>query len=508
MTIVTPPRKRASPRRYSYGPEVCDWIESHCVLPSGDHAGETFRLMGWQRDWIEDLYTTDARGKLRYRWALLGVPKGNGKSPLVAALALYHLLGDPDEPDPWVVVSAASDKQADIVFDACKRMCEMSPRLRDATIRFRWEIRPKAGLGKLERVAAAKGKLDGKLVSFLVVDELHEWNLENWVVLTGGALKRKRGQIIQITTAGYDQESICYREYAKGRQIESGEIRNPSYLFRWYEAPKAADYRDPAVWRACNPSYGVLVHEPVLKDLLINMPESQFRRYRLNQWTETAETWLGAGEWEACGVGSFEIEDGEPTVVGWDASTKHDSTGIVRVQPRRCAAGKLHFRVKARAWERPLQPDGTPVAEWRLPIAECVADIREAFARFDVTAIAFDPAYISWEADELEATGLPMVEWPQTPARMIPATQALYEAICSPCECGGRRLEHDGDPSLARHMANVQTRAMRGGGQMLEKKARGRKIDLAVALLMAVGMMANEESERGVPQFFAFGGEG
>jgi lipopolysaccharide transport system permease protein len=30
-----------------------------------------------------------------FRWALLGVPKGNGKSPLAAALALYHLLGDP-----------------------------------------------------------------------------------------------------------------------------------------------------------------------------------------------------------------------------------------------------------------------------------------------------------------------------------------------------------------------------------------------------------------------------
>src|SRR5439155_5915318 len=105
-----------------------------------------------QRDFIRELYRCNVEGDLQYRWALLGVPKKAGKSSLIAALALYHLLGDPNEGDPWVVVAAAADRQADIVFNAARRICETSPTLRDATERYRWEIRPKGAPGKLERV--------------------------------------------------------------------------------------------------------------------------------------------------------------------------------------------------------------------------------------------------------------------------------------------------------------------------------------------------------------------
>lgn len=44
-------------------------------------------------------------------------------------------------------VRAASDRQADLVFKAAELMCELSPVLRDATDRYRWEIRPKGPPG-------------------------------------------------------------------------------------------------------------------------------------------------------------------------------------------------------------------------------------------------------------------------------------------------------------------------------------------------------------------------
>lgn len=485
MTASAPAKPRAPRRKrwHSLGGDVCDWIETHCVLPSGDHIGEPFVLMAWQRKYVDALYTCDARGALRYRWSLLGVPKGNGKSPLASALALYHLLGDPDESDPWVVVAAAADKQADIVFDGCKRIAELSPTLNPLTIRYRGEIRVRDGKGKLERVAAAKGKLDGKLISFLVIDELHEWLQENWIILTGGAMKRARAQIVQITTAGWDQESICYREYAKGRRIESGEEVNESYLFRWYGAPDGADHREPTVWETANPSWGTLVHEGLLADLCRNIPESQFRRYRLNQWVESEELWLPAGSWEACG-GENDLQPRARTWVAWDASTKHDSTAIVAVQ----GEGEL-IRVQQWTWERPRDVNGNPVEEWVLPIAECEAKIRALCEAFDVQGVGYDPAFITWSADELAAQGLPMEEFPQSPARMCPATAALYEAVVQ------GRIAHGGDPTLARHIRAVRPRNMRQGGQMLEKVQAGRKIDAAIALVMAVGMMVKAEEE-------------
>lgn len=75
-------------RWYSYGPDVSAWIEANCVLPSGGHIGRPFRLMACQNDRINELYACDAKGNLGYRWSLLGIPKKNGKSTMVAALAL------------------------------------------------------------------------------------------------------------------------------------------------------------------------------------------------------------------------------------------------------------------------------------------------------------------------------------------------------------------------------------------------------------------------------------
>lgn len=502
MTTAAATKPRASRKRwYSYGGEVCDWIERYCTLPSGDHIGEPFRLMDWQRDWINEIYSADAKGTLRYRWSLLGISKGNGKSPLAAALALYHLLGDPDEPDPWVVVAAASDKQADVVFDAIKQMCKASPELARLTRVFRWEIQATEGHGKIERVACSGGKLDGKLISMLICDELHEWVGQHWDVLTGGALKRKRSQIIQITTAGYDRESRCYLEYAKGRRIESGEERNDSYSFRWYglpddvpEAEKVRQLRDPALWKIANPAWGVLVHEAVLRDVFANQSESVARRYRLGQWVEASETWLPPGAWEACG-GDATLTPRARTWAGWDASTKRDSTAIVAIQVD--DAGQIH--VQQRTWERPTLPNGNPDEAWKVPIVECESHIRELCETYDVQSIAYDPAFITWSADELEAGGLPMLEWPQSPSRMCPATAALYEAVIN------GRVAHGGDPLLARHVRGVKPRNMRGGGQMLEKGAQGRKIDAAIALVMAIGAMQGDAGEERDTSVFMLG---
>ena len=64
----------------------------------------------------------------RYRTALIGVGKKNGKSELAAALALYFLVGD-GEQAPLVPCAAAGDDQADIVFGAASTMASMSPTL-------------------------------------------------------------------------------------------------------------------------------------------------------------------------------------------------------------------------------------------------------------------------------------------------------------------------------------------------------------------------------------------
>src|SRR5690348_1413514 len=114
-------------KRISQGNKVIAFIEKYCVFVSGAWQGKPFKLMKWQKRLIIDLFELDPDTFLRkYRMALIGTPKKNGKSELAAALGLYFLLGD-GELDPLVVVAASGEDQADLVFGAARQMCQLSP---------------------------------------------------------------------------------------------------------------------------------------------------------------------------------------------------------------------------------------------------------------------------------------------------------------------------------------------------------------------------------------------
>ena len=96
-------------------------------VPKGTGAGEPFRLRPWQRAVVKRLYPPTGK---RPRQGVLSLPRGNGKSGLAAALALYGLLADGVE-GAQVAVVASDERQARIVFNAARRMIELDERLRE-----------------------------------------------------------------------------------------------------------------------------------------------------------------------------------------------------------------------------------------------------------------------------------------------------------------------------------------------------------------------------------------
>lgn len=148
------------------------------------------------------------------------------------------------------------------------------------------------------------------------------------------------------------------------------------------------------------------------------------------------------------------------------------------VQPRE--DGRL--LVKLKLWERPIR-DGAPVPDWKVPRNDVIEYVRECYRTLNIVAGGYDPHAISWVAEDLENEGLALYEWPQTDQHMCPATQALYEAIID------RRLAHDGDPALARHIKASKVKTTPRGGQRLVKSEKGRKIDGAISLAIAIGVM-------------------
>lgn len=498
-TVVQPLFKTPPPSdprwQYTLGPEFIARTERELRIPRGPLRGQPLTWAPWQREWWNECLRCDADRNWYYRLAILGVPKKNTKSVMAAAMADDHVFLDEDEPDPWVAVGANADRQADIIFGDVKSMAELNPEMKAAANLFRWEVRLKdvqSGHPHIERVAASKGKLDGKDCSLVDYDEVHEAEQETWRILTNSIVGRQRGMVFGTTTAGYDLDSVLGRLYLKCRQQAAGEIPGDRTLMWWYGAPEGADYRNPKVWAAANPNFGISVNDDALAHELTKNSEAEFRRYFLNQWTKSENLWVGHALLDGCESEEFQLVPGAPTWVSWDAATKYDSTMLMAGQWFELdgPGNPPTFCVVCWHWARPVDMNGDPVEDWRLPIAE-VREVVERLPReYDVQGIAFDPAFITWEAQEFEAAGLPMVEWPQFDSRMVPATQALYQLISE-----GRFLFHQ--PVIRRHIENSVVATTRRGERLVKAKDRKANEGAICALMVASLAMSREQQEDG-----------
>ena len=99
------------------------------------------------------------------RECLILLPRGNGKSTLLAAIALWHLLS---AKQPQVAVGAASRDQAAVLFDIARGMAS-----HPAIPRVEITRREIARGGYLKVVASDGPRQHGLILSLAVVDELH-----------------------------------------------------------------------------------------------------------------------------------------------------------------------------------------------------------------------------------------------------------------------------------------------------------------------------------------------
>lgn len=483
---------------WTTGHHVIAWIETHCVLTAADYIGKPFTLMPWQKRLLLELFEVVADDRApggwrrRHRWALIGIPKKNGKTELAAALALYFVVAD-EEGAPLVIAAAASDSQADLVFGAAKIMCEMSPTLKAITEPYQSEILVTGKPGaKIVRVAAASGTNDGKNIHVAVLDELHEWRGKRgedvWNVLTNGTGARKQPMVIQITTAGSDEESIEYRQYEYGCRVRDGEVDDPRFYFYWIEpADPECDYRDLEQTRLVNPSWGVVLGPDFYEDQLTKKTEATYRRYFMNQHTEAEEIWEAAGLWD--GLAGYPEEDpAEPLYVGVDVGLRNDSCAVSWCQW--LGGEKVH--VHQQIWENPFPRDDARHGEWKMSIVLVEKLLRELYQRFPEPAVEdedegylagpgfyYDPHFFARSAELLEGDGLNMVEFPQTDSRMVPASQRLFELVKRD------ELVHDGDPTMRRHVRSVVAKEKERGWRISKPTGSRRHIDAAIAAAIA-----------------------
>ena len=214
----------STPKSYpqSDGHKVVDFARTFLHVSKGVRAGQPLILTNWQIALLDTLYERRDDGLLRYRRSLVGLARKAGKSLLGSVIALYGLIEG--EPGAEVYSAAGDRQQARVVFNEAKWQISQSPALSGVCKVYR-DVVEIPSTGAIYRVLSSDAKLQqGLNPSTVVFDELHvQPNSDLWDALTLGSGARKDPNIVAITTAGYDLDSLCCRLYNYGKRVIAGD---------------------------------------------------------------------------------------------------------------------------------------------------------------------------------------------------------------------------------------------------------------------------------------------
>jgi phage terminase large subunit-like protein len=443
---------------------VSRFATDYVRVPRGHGVRKPLRLRRWQRSLIAA--TWDQRPRPRLAGWMLG--RGNGKTSLTAVLALYELLLGVE----GAQVVATDERQAGLCFRAASRMVELHPALEARVQVYADQLTVPARGASFTVLPAVAKRLEGLDYTLAIVDEAGRVDQEVFEVVALATGKQKASMVLAIGTPGPE---LSQTVLGRLRTYALDHPEDPLVVWREHSAAGFEDHPVDCAhcWELANPALNDFLAEDGLRACLPpKMREASFRRARLCQLADQLEdAWLPPSAWAACADATRSIPDGAEVVLAFDGSFNGDTTVLtVATVDQRPHVDLVEL------WE--------PVAG-QVPVVDVEAAIRAACRRWRVLEIAADPFRWARSLQLLEGEGLPVMEYPQSPGRMTPATARFYEAVVN------QQMTHSGDSRLARHVGNAVLREdARGARLAKERKDSPRRIDAAVAAVMAVDRAA------------------
>lgn len=506
--------------------DAIEWIQDNVTHLEGAKAGQNFVLERWQRAAVANAFGwIRPDGTRRFREVLIYVPKKAGKSTLVMALTLYLFVKD-DEMGAKVYCAAAAQKQARIIWDACKLQLSRIDPTEAVASRFQHSIVKPDG-GFLKPIASDIKTEDGFNPHAFVLDELHRQpnaKLVNTARLSSKT--RSQPMMIYLTTADEDRDSVCNDMWRRAlRVLANGGDRDrpgwePRFLPVVYQAEPEDDWTSPATWRKAAPSLGVTISEEDYAEecrLAREDPtlEADFKRYMLNLRTRTAVRAFDLAKWDACREDYTEqsLEQkggvGPECIAGLDLSSTTDITALVLLflgsgrtlswywVPEEAAKRRdkgndpMYLRWGAqRPGRRPLLTltEGDQLDERRV-----TADVVSILRRFRVREVGIDPYNALRYEQALQAAGLRVLEVEQNIRVQSEPLKKLSTMI------GAREIRHDGNPVLRWMIGNAEVGKDHKDSWTLRKPKGADKVDGVAALVNAVARMLVQPAPRAAP---------
>lgn len=516
-----------------------NFFERYITHTEGHLKGRKLLLMSFWKGAIRRLFgwKQKANGLRRYRTVFWFVPRKNAKTLMTAGLAL-GLISIDNEPGAKVYVSASTEKQAQKMFSDCVVMCtqkwkdengkEIPNLLAAKFVVFNDHILHVASGSELHIISGTPDGKTGFNVHAAIIDEYHEQpNSDLKSVLQTGNAARLQPLTIMITTAGkWNEESPCYKEYLKAKDVIDDPRKYPTYFALVFEARMSCDPGSLAAWEEANPGLYQSVQLANLEDEWENAQQSpaefdKFLQFHLNLWVSKSSQYIVMDMWEEL-VREFMPKDliGETCFGGLDLG---GGTGTKSYIPD-LTAFSLLFPEWTEEEREDEDPDGNKVIEtidrvkykhlvwfWtpegvennarkhferfiNLGEVECTKGnvhdyalirqrlnwIKKTFD-FDIKEVGVDP----WHANEMITNLQGKDHWNivrviQGPRTMSPAVERFPELIQT------AEIEHNGNACMDWCLRNARTISDKLGNRLVSKVQSLGKIDGVQSCLNAV----------------------
>lgn len=417
------------------------------------------------------------------RETLILIPKKNGKSTILGALALYHLC---TVPDAECVIAAASRDQAQIMLRQAQGFIRRSPGLQKRLVVKQREIAHRTLGGRVRVMASDVDTADGVIPTLALVDELHRHKSADLYGVFRDGLGPRSGQMVTISTAGDDEDSPLGRLRAAAHAMDGLEREGPYRYARsdgfamheWALDPDQ-DRDDLQLVLATNPASWQTLDTLRERHDSPSMTDWQWARFACGVWGLGIKPAFDRELWDSLAQPDKTIEPGRLITLGFDGSRRWDATALVATD---VADG---HQILVGAWERP--PGASD--DWEVPEDEVNQTVAHAFETWNVWRLYGDPPY--WETALDRWAG----EWGETRVIRWWTNRLKATALALAAWQGDMRpgaLSHDGDELLARHIANAvmhPTRMRDGDRELWVIRKDGpkspRKIDAAMAAALS-----------------------
>lgn len=480
----------------SRGQKVVQFIEGFCLTPEGKHVGQPMKLLGFQKRFIKDIYD-NKHGTSR---AILSVARKNGKTALIAAICLAHIVGPEAQQNSQIISGARSRDQAALIFKLAEKMVRLSPQLSEY-VRIVPSSKMLVGLPmnvEYKAISADAGTAHGLSPILAILDEAGQVRGPQDAFIE--AIETAQGAHEQPLLIAISTQAPTDNDLFNTWIDDAQNAKDPRTVCHVYAAEEGCEISDKKAWKAANPALGQFRSLKDMEDFAktaerLPAKENSFRWLYLNQRVEGTSLFLAKSEWEA----NAEMPSVMPQMTcyaGLDLSASRDLTALALVFPENEQYHvKMHFFLPSEGIVDRSKSERVPYNLWAEAgfltlidgpvinpsyVAKALIDVS---VEYNLRMLAYDRWRINDLKRELDILGadLPMIPFGQGFKDMSPAIDRLEQLVAS------RKLRHGGNPVLNMCAAGAVVERDPAGNRKLTKSKSVSKIDGLVALAMALG---------------------